>query len=626
MLSGTSWLLIARRAALGVLIGLCLPVSCGETPADSNTTESVSPPPAVTNTPAPKKVRTPPPPADPPASGPFFVEAGPETGITHTDLSGPTPETGKLFLRDTVGQGVAVLDIDGDGQMDLYFPQGTDGTPSLGDSGNRLYRNLGDGRFEEVGEQQGAADRGYGFGALAFDYDADGDSDLLVTNLGPNVLLRNDQGRFTDVTREHPGLAGLPEEWSVGAATADIDLDGDLDLYVANYCAQDLAALMKQGWCRQMSCEVPCGPRGLAPQADRVFLNSGAPDFRLVEETGQTGLLDVTPSYGFQPTFTDIDDDGDADLYVTNDSVANFLFLNDGSGHFTETALIAGVACGRAGQMEAGMGLAVGHANGDAQPEFFVTNFSTQSNSLYWNETAAIGSPWFEEISQRAGVGRPSWFQLGWGCALADFDSDGFTDVFSANGHIYEQMDNCHPASVAYRQINSLYRGSAEPGRFEDVSAAAGFTVPDAHRSAAVTDLDNDGLLDLVVTRLDETPLVLWNRTPSRSDEPAHWFGATVLEQTGSAAPRVPLGARVTVVAGDRRWTRDLTAGSSFLATEDPRIHVGLGPTTAVDRVEVRLPGKPVQTLDAPPLDRWLTLLVSEDGIELAPLPQADDQ
>ncbi len=546
------------------------------------------------------------------------MAGGAASGIDHSDLSGPDREGGKSYLRDTVGRGVAVLDLDQDGLMDLYFPQGRDGTEQGGDAANRLYRNLGDGRFEECAQERGADHRGYGFGALAFDYDSDGDSDLLLTNWGPNALLRNDDGRFVDVTARHPGIAGADADWSVGAAAADIDGDGDLDLYLCNYCEQDLASLDKKGWCRQMSCEIPCGPRGLAPQADRVFLNQGAPHFTLKEGAGETGLLSTAASYAFQPTFSDIDNDGDLDLYVTNDSVANYLFVNDGSGHYTETALVAGVACGRAGQMEAGMGLAVGHANDDPLPEFFVTNFSTQSNSLYWNESNALTGPWFEEMSHRAGLGRPSWFQLGWGCSIADFDNDGFSDVFSANGHIFEQMDQCAPELVVFRQPNSLFRGTSVAGVFDDVSEASGLATPGAHRGSARVDLDNDGRLDLVIARLENSPLILWNRSPKQG----HWFGATLRRATtdsaGPAGP-MPVGARLTLHAADRSWTRDLTVGSSFLSTEDPRFHVGLGEISRVDRLELRLPGEEPHVLSAPPLalDRWIQLEIGPQGLRI---------
>ncbi len=601
------------------------PVAAPEVPARDTATDARGAPggsPGEAAAGAPGTVRDPrdeappPPVGEPPRVGPWFVTSDDAaSGFTHRTLAGPTALQGKFFLRDTVGPGVAVLDVDGDGDMDLYFPQGTDGTAAGGDSANRLYLNDGTGRFTEDGAARGAAHRGYGFGALAFDWDADGDTDLFLTNLGPDVLLRNDDGRFTDVTADHPGLAGPPTAWSVGAAAGDLDLDGDLDLYVAGYCEQDLPALEARGWCRQMSCEVPCGPRSLRPEPDRVHRNSGAPDFTLTADAGDTGLLDVEPSYGFQPTFTDIDDDGDLDLYVTNDSVANTLFVNDGRGRFEEAALVAGVACGRAGQMEAGMGLAVGHADDDALPELYVTNFSTQSNSLYWNESDLLGQPWFEEISQRAGLGRPSWFQLGWGCAFADFDGDGFTDVFSSNGHIFPQMDGCDPELVVYRQANSVYRGTAEPGVFDDVSAAAGLTEESAHRSAALVDVDGDGRLDLVVTRMDASPRLLRNRTPAHG----RWFGARVLHvPPGGDVATDAVGARVTVHAGGRRWTRDVTAGSSFLATEDPRVHVGLGALETVDRVEVRVPGGTTLAFETPPVGTWTTLVVRDGALRLA--------
>ena len=550
-------------------------------------------------------------------AGPRFVDEGERWGLNHRNLAGPTPEVGKLYLRDTIGAGIAVLDADGDGRLDLYFPQGTDGTPEGGDSADRLYLNRGDGTLEERGAELGLADRGYGFGALAFDFDADGDDDLLLTRLGTNVLFRNDAGHFVDVTAEHPGLAGDEHEWGTGASAGDVDGDGDLDLYVANYCAQDLAHLDERGLCLFMNCRVPCGPNGLPPQADHFYRNSGAPDWRLAEATAGTGLDAVEPSYGFQPSFVDVDDDGDLDLYVTNDSVFNFLFVNDGSGAFEEFALPAGVACSRRGQMEAGMGLAVADLDGDGLPEFHVTNFSNQSNSLYRNLTTDADLPWFEEVGEELGCGRPSWFRLAWGTSFGDFDADGRLDLFVANGHIYHHVTGCAPERVVYRQENDLFRGG-DDGRFEQWAARAGapFTQTASHRGSVMVDLDDDGRLDLVVNRLDEAPLLAHNDSP----EHGHWITLDVRRQEWPerAASRA-VGVRAVVTAGGRRFVRDLVCGSSFLGTEDPRLHFGLGqsvvsgggpgsggpgPTTTIDDLTLRLPGRAPVSLGPLPVDR----------------------
>ncbi|MHC4839086.1 MAG: ASPIC/UnbV domain-containing protein, partial [Planctomycetota bacterium] len=216
------------------------------------------------------------------------------------------------------------------------------------------------------------------------------------------------------------------------------------------------------------------------------------------------------------------------------------------------------------------------------------------------NQTDTSGEPWFEEVSARVGVGRPSWFLLGWGCAIADFDHDGWVDVFSANGHIFHQMDDCDPELVVYRQANSLFRGTSTPGAFDDWGHRAGpaFAVQDAHRASAIADLDDDGDLDLVLTILDEVPAVLWNRSAS----PGHWLQLRVDVQDAEGQPTVlAVGARATVTAGSRSWPRDVQVGSSFLATEDPRLHFGLGDAATIDRLELRLPGRPAVAVEPPP-------------------------
>ncbi len=560
--------------------------------------------------------------AGPPASGPWFVAAGPESGLVGRNVSGPTAAAGKRYLLDCVGPGIAVLDYDSDGRLDVFVTQGREDSRSLeeggpqagGDCADRLYRNLGGRRFTECAAEAGLDDRGYGFGALAFDEDDDGDSDLFIAHYGLNRLYCNDGGRFTDETGEHMGLAGAPGDWSTGAAAGDVDEDGDLDLYVCNYVRHDRAELDEKGLCHFMSeCLVPCGPLGLDPQADRFYVNEGAPGFRLREATEEHGLS-MPASYGFQPIFLDVEADGDLDLYVTNDSRPNWLFVNDGSGHFQEVGLAAGVACSNAGQAEAGMGAAAGDLDHDGRPEIYVTNFSMQVNSLYRNLTGPDGVPWFEEQAQRSGVGHPTWFMLAWGCALVDFDDDGWTDIFSSSSHIYPQVDDCPPDEISYRQACNLFRRL--PGErlvFEDLGARAGDAADEArtHRASVVADLDDDGALDLLVARLDEPPLLLWNESRGRG----HWLALRV-ERAGTPG-RLAVGARVVATAGGRTFAAEVRAGSSFLSTEDPRVHRGLGDAARVERLVVEWPGGARREWTGVAADRFLVLRPDVDE----PLP-----
>jgi hypothetical protein len=540
-----------------------------------------------------------------PASGPWFVAAGPSSGLSHRNLSGPTAEEGKRYLRDTIGQGIAVIDLEGDGDLDLYFAQGRGSGADGGESRNLLYRNLGGRRFEECAEEFGLADRGYAFGVLAFDYDNDGDSDLLVTNLGTNSLYRNDGGRFTNVSQANPDLAGDAVNWSTGAAAADVDGDGDLDLYLCNYVLHDEEELDAKGLCRYMSeCRVPCGPHGLQAQADVFLLNSGAPDYRFSAATLAAGFGEEA-SYGFQPVFSDVDDDGDVDLFVSNDSRPNWLFINDGTGRFTEQGMVAGVATGNSGQSEAGMGVAVGDLDGDLLPEISVTNFSTQANSLYANGTGPDKMVWFEEVGRPAGIANATFFNLSWGCAIADFDDDGWPDVFSANSHIYPQVDDCPPAEIVYLQRNQLFmQRPGPPLRFEEVGAFAGpaFASVGSHRASVAADLDDDGDLDLVVTRLDDVALLAWNESRGGG----HWLKLSI--QHAGEPPRLAVGARVVAEAGGRSWTGEVRVGSSFLSTEDPRVHLGLGEHESVERLTVIFPGGERVVLNDVATDRHLLI------------------
>jgi hypothetical protein len=517
--------------------------------------------------------------ATPPERGPWFVEH--PAGVDHVNLSGP-PGAQKRYLLDCIGQGVATLDIDSDGRLDLYFPQGR----GAGDASNLLYINRGERQFERVPDAAGADDDGYSFGALAFDWNGDGRTDLLSTDLGPNRLYRNDDGRFVDVSADHPDLRGPAEHWSTGAAAADVDLDGDLDVYLANYLAHDPVDLDERSWCRFMGCEVPCGPMGLTPQPDRLLRND---DGRFVDATEALGFTTSRDSFGFQPIFSDIDDDGDLDLYVTNDSRVNYLWIAGDDGRFHEEGLTAGVGVGRAGNMEAGMGVAVASVDGDVLPELYVTNFSTQVNAFYRNQSEP-GFAWFDEQANELGMGTPTYFKLSWGCSFGDFDLDGRMDLFVSNGHVFPQVAGCPPEEIVYEMTDTLFveRDGDRLG-YRDLGAEAGpgFGRSRPSRGSASADLDGDGDLDLVIVILDEAPVLLWNESPRAGA----FLQLLVQERAATGdAWRLSVGARVVVTAGAALWVREVQVGSSFLSTEDPRCHFGLGDRATVDKITVRWP------------------------------------
>ncbi len=512
------------------------------------------------------------------ADGGFqFVDVGAEAGLTRIVWAG---RPGKDHLLDSAGTGAAWFDYDRDGWIDLYLVNGwrlEDGR--IVERGkNALYRNRGDGTFADVTDAAGVGGEGHwGGGVAVADFDADGWPDLFVTNFGPNLLYRNrGDGTFENVAAragvETPG-------WNTGAAFFDADGDGDLDLYVAAYIEATVENVLRAkrtlDW--KGVAMVAVGPFGLQGARDHYFVNESGGRFRDATETA--GLTDLARGYGFGVRAADFDGDGDLDLYVANDSDANYYDRNEGDGTFREVGLWSGCALDENGAAQAGMGVALGDADGDGAPDLFVTNFSEDFSTLYRGD----GQGFFDDVSGESGVGPATYLALSWGTVFADLDGDGDQDLVVANGHIYPQVD-AHPEfEMTYAQRNLLLENDGS-GRFTDATARAGpgFALVQSSRGLAAGDYDNDGDLDLLLTQLDGPPALLRN-------DSAH--GAWLTVDLAAAPGDGPLiGTRVTVEAGGRRWHRDLASGESFLSVHDPRLHFGLGDVTTVDRVVVRWP------------------------------------
>ena len=417
----------------------------------------------------------------------------------------------KRHILEAHGSGAAFFDYDGDGQLDLYVVNGSTAETLGAGPGNEMFHNEGSGRFLPTGTAAGIAHRGWGAGVAVGDIDNDGQDDLYVTNYGSNILYRHDrQEVFTDVTASS-GTGGA--DFSASAAFFDADLDGDLDLYVTNYVRFSLDDVPEDpaydDLCMYLGgIRVYCGPMGMPGADDQLYRNDGGGRFSDV--TAASGIGDANQYYGLGVVPEDFDGDGRIDLFVANDETANVLFRNDGDLHFTDVATEAGVAFNGDGEAEAGMGVDVADYDNDGDPDLYVTNFYGETNTLYRND-----GPWqFADATVEAGLAAPTIPLLGWGTHFFDADLDGDQDLFVANGHVYPQVDVTE-TGARYAQPNQLFRGDGQ-GHFSDATAAAGpgLAVVKVSRGSCTGDYDGDGDTDVFVVNLNDTPTLLRNDTP----------------------------------------------------------------------------------------------------------------
>jgi hypothetical protein len=459
--------------------------------------------------------------------------------------------------------------MDQDGDLDAYLVQaGSPNRPGGAGAQNRLYRNDGQGRFRDVTDGSGAGDRGYGIGVASGDYDDDGDADLYVTNLGPNVLLRNDgDGKFRDVS----AAAGVDDpSFGSSAGFLDYDADGDLDLFVVNYVSWTPGA--------ELTCYNGSGARDYclptnynAPAADTLLRNDG--DGTFTDVSVAAGLRAAFGN-GLGLTIGDFDGNGWLDVFVANDTMLNQLWLNQGDGTFRDEALLRGCALDEHGKAKAGMGAATADLDGDLDLDLLVVNLTDQSDSIYRNEGG-----WFSDRTAQHGLGMATRPYTRFGVGLADFDNDGHLDLYEANGAV--QRSGEPPAADPYAQPNLLLRGGPD-GRFTERLPRGGTAEPLVHtsRAAAFGDVDGDGGVDVLVVNRDGPAHLLHNVVRERG----HWILFRVLERSGRDA----LGATLTLRLGERRLRRDVSSAYSYCASNDPRVHVGLGAETTAREVRVR--------------------------------------
>ncbi len=500
-----------------------------------------------------------------------FEDVAAEAGLDFQHFSG-SPE--KQYILESMSGGVAWIDFDRDGWMDLYLVNGgrwEDLVQGKRTVSNALYHNDGDGTFTNVTEKAGVGNRHWGMGVAAGDYDNDGWVDLFVCNYGPNTLYRNNgDGTFKDMT----GTAGVGDgRWGVSASWGDYDADGWLDLYVTNTVQFDYKNPDPME-CHYRGITVQCGPLGMVGDSDILYRNNRDGTFSDLSE--KAGVSDVPPSYGLGAIWTDYDNDGDLDLYVANDQMANFLFRNLGDGTFEETGLFAGAAFSDDGTAQGSMGVDFGDYDRDGLLDIYITHFSDDYNTLFRN----LGQGRFRDMTRGAGLTFSSWPMVGWGTGFADLDHDGWEDIFAANGHVFPQVDG-YKIGTSFHQRSQVFRNLGD-GKFQEVSAGLDKLKSWSSRGVAFADFDNDGDIDVAVNNLDGIPWLLRNRKGSQA---GNWL---LLSLEGTRTNRSAIGTRVTLETGEGKQIREVRGGSSYESTHDFRVHFGLGGLETVKKLIVR--------------------------------------
>jgi enediyne biosynthesis protein E4 len=537
-------------------------------------------------------------------SGPVvFEDVSEKAGLSKWIHKMGTPE--KNYIIETKGSGVGLIDYDNDGWLDIYIVNGSTvdamsgkGTPPHA----ALFHNNHDGTFTDVAAKAGVTNDRWGFGAAIADYDNDGWPDIFVSNFGKNRLYHNNHnGTFTDVAEKARVTLG---NWSSGATWGDFDGDGRLDLFVAGYLHWDWNNLPSSGgeggsnnaFCTFRGEPTACGPRGLKGEPDHLFHNNGDGTFTDVSE--KAGVADKPGYYGLGAVFADVNNDGKPDLLVGNDSTPNYLYLNKGDGTFDDVSYASGYALNEAGRETASMGIAVGDYENNGMLDVFNTTFSDDYKPLYHNE----GDANFTDVSYHVGLGEVTVPFLSWGDAFFDYDNDGWKDLLMSDGHVYPQADK-YAWGTSWKQRPMLFH-NLQGKSFENVPAVegSGLAIVIAGRGMAVGDLFNDGRLDAVINVMDGHPVLLRNVSSDKN----HWLELKLVG--GPKSPRDAVGSTVYVTANGMKQREDVISGGSYLSTNDPRPHFGLGHAATVDAIEVHWPSGKVEHFTVTGVDCIVTL------------------
>ncbi|HEX4769452.1 MAG TPA: CRTAC1 family protein [Bryobacteraceae bacterium] len=509
------------------------------------------------------------------AAVPFFRNIAQQAGLTDIFPNGGV--VSKQFILETTGSGIAFVDYDNDGLLDLFVLSGDGGS-------NRMYHNEGHDKFRDVTAQvglkpiSGSSGGGWAQGVCAGDYDNDGYTDLFVTYWGQNHLYRNIGGkRFEDVT----AVAKLTQDrmrYNTGCAFVDIDNDGHLDLFVANYLKFDPARTPKPGanpYCFYRAIPVACGPRGLPFDRNLLYRNNGDGTFRDISQ--MSGIAEPEGHYGLGVLTGDFNRDGLPDIYVACDQTPSLLYVNKGGGRFEEEGVLRGVAFDQNGKAMSGMGVAAGDYRNDGTTGIFRTNFSDEFETLYQNR----GGGNFDDVTLDAGLGQNTRY-VGWGTGFFDFDNSGLRDLLLVNGHVFPEVDKLG-VDIHFKDHAILYQNLGG-GRFRDVTKAGpAFAELHSARGAAFGDIENDGAIEVAVNNQNETPSLLKQDGPVAG----HWI---LLRLVGTRSNRSAIGAKVKLTVNGMVQTDEVRSGGSYLSQSDLRLHFGTGPATAIDRIEITWP------------------------------------
>ncbi len=514
----------------------------------------------------------------PNVSGDFgvFVDVTVQAGLKFNHEAGAE---GKYYMPEQVGPGSAFFDYDGDGDLDIYLINGGWVYQTEREAKNRMYRQDEGGKFVDVTDESGLGDMGYGMGVAIGDVDNDGDEDVYVTNFGDDAFYRNNgDGTFSNRTKESGLASNVPDRWGCSATFLDYDLDGFLDLYVANYVEYDSSLVCTDQAGRRLF----CSPQHFVGAVDALYKNNGDGTFR---DVSRAGGIEVAAKRGLGVVTADVNDDGYPDIYVANDLNDNLLWINQKNGTFREEGLKQGVALNQLGQAEAGMGIAVGDVNGDLRTDFLVTHLGNESNTLYLN-TPASG---FQDRSFEAGFEDLRTMQFtGFGTGLADLDLDGFLDLVVGNGRVdrvgapLRQDDDFW---AIYAEPNFIFKGEGK-GRFTNISSSMsvfGGAVENT-RGMSFADFDNDGDVDILVNNCGG-PAQLFRNDMKRNGA---WITITPFDP---ALNRIVEGAKITVKTGGKSWRQESRRAYSYLCSNDPRVHFGLGKVDKIDEVIIEWPG-----------------------------------